>query len=214
MTVTEILTAARNRYNAVSDSFWSDDELIGLLYMACLDIARETKCVERVYSTSTVASQQEYDFPTATISIKRIQYNGKKLKQVTMREDDTITGLDQSTTDTGTPQYYFIWNETIYLRPLPDGIGTLKIWTYNEPQALTISSTLEVPTQFHYDLVDYMVSEMAAKDLNFTAAQFYQSKWEKAKMAAKRWQAKKARGDNYGTVTDEESSIENYFGVI
>lgn len=214
MTPTEIVTTARRRYNAVSDSFWSDEELLNLLYEACLDLSRFTKCIEVIYSTATVVGQQEYQYPTSTIAIKRIQYNGRKLKPVTMREDDSITGLNQSTTDSGTPQYYFIWNEILFLRPVPDTVGTLKIFSYNEPQALTASSTLEIPTQYHTNLADYMASEMAAKDLNFTAAQFYSNKWEKFKVQARQWETKKKRTDSFSAVQDEESSIETFFGAV
>lgn len=214
MTITELSTAIRRKYNAVSDSFFSDEEITFLIWEACLDLARESECIEAVYSSSTVASQQEYDYPTSAIGIKRIQYAGKKLKLITMRDDDAITGLNQSTTETGTPQYYFIFKEVIYLRPLPSAVGTLKIWTFNEPQQLTTTSTLEIPTQFHMDLSNYVVSEMAAKDLNFTTAQFYLSKWEKSKIAAKRWQQKRRRSDSFASVQDEEASIETYLGTV
>lgn len=208
MTPTQILTAARNRYNAIGDNFWSDDELLGLLYDACLDLTRESFLIERTYSTSTVASQQEYSYPTDTIAIKRITYDGKKLIPITMREDDQITGLDQDTTSTGTPTYYFIWNETISLRPIPSDVGTLKIYSYNEPAELLISSTLEIPTQFHMDTVNYLVSEMAAKDKSFSHAKWYLEKWEKAKLRAKAFARKQKRGDAMAHVMDEESNYE------
>jgi hypothetical protein len=208
MTPTQILTAAKNRYNAIGDNFWSDDELLGLLYDACLDLTRESFLIERTYSTSTVASQQEYAYPTDTIAIKRITYDGKKLIPITLREDDQITGLDQDTTSTGDPTYYFIWNETISLRPIPSTVGTLKIYSYNEPAELLISSTLEIPTQFHMDTVNYIVSEMAAKDKSFNHAKWYLDKWEKTKLRAKAFARKQKRGDAMAHVQDEESNYE------
>lgn len=214
MTPTEIETAARNRYNSVGDSFFSQNEILDLMWDACLDMTRECNLIERVYTTSTVASQQEYSYPTSTISIKRITYDGKKLKPITMREDDAITGLNQSTTSEGTPQYYFVWNETIYLRPIPSSVATLKIFTYNEPSEITTTSTLEIPTQFHMDLVDYIVSEMAAKDSNLDIAKWYAEKWEKSKLDIKKWQRKRLRGDSFATVQDEEAMIEGYLGIV
>lgn len=214
MTVTQIITAARNRYNAVSDSFWSDSELIQELYDACLDMARESLVIERTYSTSAVASQQDYAYPGDTIAIKRVTYNGKKLRPISFREDDSITGLNQSTTATGTPQYYAIWNETLSLRPIPSGTDTIKVWSYNEPAALTATSTLEIPTQFHMDLVNYILAQMGAKDSNFTAAQFYSLKWSAAKLAAKRWSARKKRSDGFAAVQDEDAMIEGPLGAV
>jgi hypothetical protein len=184
------------------------------MWDACLDLTRECNVIERVYTTATVASQQEYSFPSSTISIKRITYDGKKLKPITFREDDSITGLNQATTSTGTPQYYYQWNETIYLRPIPTDVATLKIYTFNEPQKLTISSSLEIPLQFHMDLLDYIVSEMAAKDSNFEAAKYYAKKWEEAKDSIKKWQKKRLRGDSFASVQDEDSMVEGYLGIV
>lgn len=195
MTPTQILTSARNKYNAVGDSFWSDDELLGILYDACVEMTDDADMIERTYSTSTVASQQEYSYPLDTTKIKRITFNGRKLYPIDFRIDDDITGYNQSTSSTGTPAYYFIWNDTISLRPIPSDVGTLKIYAYNEPAELTITSVLEIPTQFHKDLIYFIVSEMTAKDKQFDHAQYYLNKWEKAKLRAKAFMRKKRRGD-------------------
>jgi len=208
MTPTSIIAAARNKYNAIGDSFWSDEELLGLIYDACVDMNREAMFIERVYSTSTVAGQQEYAYPTDTTTIKRITYNGKKLTPIDFREDDAITGLNQSTASTGTPSFYFIWDETVSLRPIPSDVGTLKIWVYNEPAAIQISSVLEIPTQFHSDIINYLVGEMANKDKEFDHADRYFARWEKAKITAKAFARKKRRGDALAHVKDEESIYE------
>ncbi len=214
MTPTEIETAARNKYNSVGDSFYSQDEILDLIWEACLDLTRETNLIERVYTSSTVIGQQEYSYPTSTIAIKRITYGGQKLKPITFREDDAVTGLNQGTTDQGTPTYYYLWNETIYLRPIPSAVGTLKIFSYNEPSEVTNTSTLEIPLQYHMNLTDYVVSEMAAKDSNFSAAKYYREKWEKSKLRAKVWQKKRLRTDSFSVVQDEEQMVGSYLGIL
>lgn len=200
MSPTEIELAARNRYNAVGDSFWGQDELFMLIYDACLDMARECFMIETTYTTSTVASQREYAYPSNTISIKRIEYNNAKLEPISFREDDYVLGYSQDVDSTGTPMYYSIWDETIYLRPIPSAIGTLRIYSYNEPAVVTATSTLEIPTQFHMDIVNYVVSEMCSKDQNYTGAQWFQNKWNNAKLAAKRYARKQKRGDSFAVV--------------
>jgi hypothetical protein len=201
MTPTQILTRARNKYNAIGDSFFSDEELLGYLHDGCMEINQEAKLIERTYTTSSVANQQEYDYPGDTIAIKRLTYNGKKLEQITMRDDDLITGFNQSTTDTGTPSFYYIWNDTISLRPIPSANGdTIKVWSFNEPAEISSSSTIEIPTQYHKDLVYYIVMEMATKDKQFNHADTFERKWERAKLSAKAWARKKNRGDGFGMV--------------
>lgn len=214
MTPTEIETAARNAYNAIGDSFFSSEEILGLLYDACLEMAVETLIIERVYSTTTVAGTQEYDFPTNTIAIKRVTYDGHKLRPITFREDDAVTGLDQSDTTQGTPQYYYQWNETIGLRPVPSAAETLKVYSYNEPSVIETTSTLEIPTVFHRGLVNYIVAEMALKDKSFNHAEVYRQKWEKVLDQAKKWVKRRKRTDGFVAVQDEDTLVETYLGTV
>lgn len=215
MTPTEIETWARQRYNAINDTFWSQAEIFNYLTGACMRAARRTQLIERVYTTSSVASQQEYDFPTNTIAIKRVTWNGIKLKPITMREDDSITGLNMTTTATGDPQYYFVWNYTISLRPIPASVQTIKIWSVNTPSAITASTaSLEIPAQFHEDLLHYINREMALKDSNFKAASAYGELWEQSLVEMDRWQKKRKRTDSFAAVQDEGQLVEGYFGIL
>lgn len=214
MTPTEIETAARNKYNAIGDSFFSSQELMNLMWDACNQLASDCFLIKRTYSTSTVVGQQEYTKPTNTISIKRITYNGQKIKPITFREDDTLTGLDQSTTSQGTPAYYFEWDGSIYLRPIPGEVGTLNIYSLNMHSAITSTSTLEIDEIYHMSIVDYVVSEMAAKDSNFNMAKWYLERWENTKKKALSFEKKRLRGDSFATVQAEESMIEGYLGIV
>lgn len=214
MTPAQIEEHARQRFNAVGDTFFSSAEIMNLIYAACLRLAQETQCIERVYTTSTVADQQEYAYPSSTISIKRVTYEGNKLEPVSFREDDALTLNNSTTTATGDPQYYSVWNDTLYLRPVPAGVGTLEIFAYNEPQAVTSTSSVEVPSLFHMDLVNFILMEMFAKDQNLQMSSYYEKKWEKAVADAKRWMKRRLRGDSFSAVKDEESLPITILGVV
>jgi hypothetical protein len=201
MTPLEVNTAARQRYNAVADDFWSDAEIYNLMYQACLELATEGLLIERVFTTTSVASQQEYDWPTNAIAIKRIQYDGRKLMPFTFREDDVITNLNQAVTSTGTPSSYAVWNNVFYLRPIPSTSSlTVKVWAYVEPQPVSLNSTLEIPTEWHMSLVNFILSEMSAKNKNYQGAQYYRQLWEKDVVRAKRLARKKLIGDAFQVV--------------
>jgi hypothetical protein len=212
MTPSQIEATSRNKYNSLGDTFYSSAEIMDLITEACMQLATRALCIERVYQTTTIASTQEYSYPTNVISIKRVTYNGQKLKPITMREDDALTMLNQSTTATGTPQYYFNWNESVYLRPIPDAAQTLQIFGYAEAQPVTSTSALEVPTMFHPDIVNFVVAELCAKDENYKASDRYLERWEAALVKAERWAAKKKRGDAMAAVQDEETLGETILG--
>lgn len=214
MTPAELILYAKQQYNAVNDTFFSDAEMYNYVYDAEMQLAREAQCIRRTYTTSTASDQQEYARPSNAFAVKRITYNGQKLTKITDRQDDSLTLFNQTTTATGTPQYYFEWGDTLSLRPVPSDIGTLKIFTYDLPQAVTNASSLEVPSRYHLDLALYVVSQMAAKDKNFEASKAYFDRWTKKLADAKRDERKAVRGDAFSSVVDEESLPVTVVGAL
>jgi hypothetical protein len=213
MTSAQIEAAARNKYNSTGDTFYTTAEIVDYIYQAQLELAQACPIIEAVYTTSTVVGQQEYSYPTNTGSIKRITFDGKKLQPFTFRDDDAVTGLNATTTSTATPEQYAIWNRTLYLRPIPATVATIKIFSINEPQAMTYSSAIEVPTIFHMDIVDFVVAQLAYKDENTRMGMVYEKRWEMAKARAKSWVAKRKRSDGFTTVQSEEQHAATQFGT-
>ena len=187
---------------------------MGLIYDACLEMATETACIERVFTTSTVAGKQEYDWPTNATTIKRITVNGQKLIPITFRDDDALTLLNSAVQDSGQPQYYTVWEEVFALRPIPASVQDIKVYATVEPQEVTDTSTLEIPTAFHNSILHYVVAEMAAKDENFTTAQYYQAKWVQGIGRMKRFMKKMKRGDSFASVQDEGSLPSTILGAV
>lgn len=214
MTPSEIETMAREQYNAVGDTFWSQAEIFRLIYAASMEMAKECLVVERTYTTTTVASTQEYAFPTNTISIKRATWYGKKLHPINFREDDALTQNNSATTASGNPQYYTEWNYTIALRPIPSTAQTLKLYTYSMPQAVSVTSTLDVPVMFHTDIVDFILYKMLGKDKNPVMMNHYFKLWIDHKLMAKQWALKKKKQDAYPVVMDEEQMAQTLLGVL
>ena len=215
MTPQAIITVARQRYNAVNDTFWPDQELYDIIYQGSLEMANEGLVIERTFTTTSVNGQQEYAYPTNAIAIKRVTYNGKKLHPDSFREDDTVTVVNQITLATGTPQYYQMWNSIMYLRAVPDTDGlTIKMWAYVEPQAVTSSSTLELPVQYHMMLVNLILSEMSAKNKNYSGAEYYRKLWDNDVLRAKRLAHKKTIADGFNFVKNVDILPNSIIGTV
>jgi hypothetical protein len=205
VTPDELNTYARQQYNAANDSFFADSELYKHQWFAQQVLAKEAKLIESTYTTPTVASQQEYTWPDAVIAIKRITWNGKALDRITFREDDILTGRNASTSATGEPRGYALFDRVIYLRPVPASVYTLKLFTFDQPQEVSSTSVIDVPEEFHLDLVNYLLWQMAAKDQNFEAARYYREQWTAAVERAKRWSRKRLTADGFNVVRDDEA---------
>lgn len=207
MTPTQLLTMARRRYNAVGDNYFSDDELLDAIYEAEMQLALETECIEKRFDTVSVASQREYALPTANIRIDRITYDGQRLDIQDFIEDDMETGNDEATTSTGTPSFYSIFNDTLFLRPAPSESGkTIQVYSIDEPSIPLITSTLDVPSRFHPYMIDYLLMAMFGKDQNHQMAVYHRDRWDKNVIDAKRWQMKRFVGERYPVVKDEENA--------
>lgn len=203
MTPSELITYARQQYNAVSDGFFSDAEMRMHVWSA-QDILSKERLIENAYDTTTVIGQQEYTYPTNAIAIRRITYDGKRLTRIDFREDDIQTGFDADTTSTGVPTTYVIFDRIIRLRPIPSDALALKIFTYDRPQEVTNTSTLDVPEEFHLGMVDYLLWRMASKDQNFQSANYYKSQWDDTLVRARQWARKRKLADSFNVVRDEE----------
>lgn len=196
---------AREEYNAVGETFWSDSELYNIVWRLCQEIATEAKCIERTYSTVSVANTQEYSYPTNTISIKQVTYNDVPLIKTDFREADKSQLYVNTTATTGTPVYYTEWGGAIQLWPTPNADDDeIKIYSYNNPQAISVTSTLEVPDVHHGRLVDGIIARMYAKDKDFNSAAYYDAKWAKSKQDIIQWTQRRKRGDRFASVKVEE----------
>ena|SRR3990167_5900991 len=213
MDVSDLVTYARQQYNATSDSFFSDTELYSYIYDAQMQLARFTSCIRGTYTQSTVASQQEYSMPSDVISVKRVTYDGKRLARISFSEDDMITGFNASTTSTATPSCYAYWNATLYLRPVPSAVATIKIFVYKMPDEVTATSVLEVPTIYHLDMADYLLHKMAAKDKNYSGAQYFANLWAVSLKRAKDDERKRDRMDAFSSVKDFANLDAMFLGV-
>lgn len=204
MTPVDVNTAARDMYNATGDTFFTDAQIYNWIWQGCHEIAKNN-LIENVYTTSTVEGQQSYPFPTNALAIKRIIINGKKIKRITMRDDDAITLSNQNITSQGWPVYYVEYNFVIYLRPIPDGVYTLQIYTYDDSAQITATSSIPIPALFHFDLVDYCLFRMFSKDKDTNNAQFHKSMWDGHVKEALAWKRRMKRSDSFATVQSEDT---------
>ncbi len=213
MTPSDIITSARDLYNASGDSFFADTQLYNWIWQGCHEFARKAWLIEATSTQNTVAGQQSYSYPTNALALKRVTVNGRKIKRVTGREDDAVTLSNQTATTMGWPSYYRDWNYTIYLRSIPDGVYSLGIDYYSDqPQITTGTDTLLIPVVFHFDLVDYLLWRMYAKDQNLASASAHAQLWQEHVKDAKSHKARLKRTDSFATVQSEDTLPVNILG--
>jgi len=205
LSVSDIQTRARERYNAVGDTFFSDQMLRDLIYDGQAILAKEGWVIEKTFTTSSVVGTREYAYPITTLAIKEIRYDYVKIQNTKLRDDPKTNSTDP----TGKPAAYALWDDTIVLYPTPDTAGeTIQIRAYAHPADITENtSAIEVPEEYKEDLISFVLMWMASKDQNLNLYNKYQEQWEMAVTRAKKQRRKRLRGDRPTRVT------ESYFGT-
>lgn len=205
MTPDDLIEDCRQRYNAVGDAFFADAELYDLLFDASMELATETECIESTDTSITTADgTRSYSYPSNVYKIHRIEYNGVRLDPTDFLEDDFYTGNDADTTNKGDPRYYQIWNDTIYLRPVPDAAQTVTLYTIEFPIAVSSGSTLSIPERYHPYLKDYLLSAMFSKDGNERLAVYHRNLWASSVIKVKRVEMKRKISDQYKVTKVQE----------
>ena len=200
--------------NAEGEDFWSSAEIIeNYLYFAITELCNEVKCIQNRYTTTSVASQKEYAVPSRMIAIHRVEYDSQKLQPIDFQRLDSID-INTNTTVTGTPQYYYYWDDVFGLYPAPDTAGvTITVYSLDEPSPTTSASTLEIPTQFHHSLVVGVAYYMSLKELGHPNTPRLQGQWLDAIEKARRsW--KMRNKDNLSVVKREEDLPNTVWGAV
>jgi len=202
------------KYNAASDSFYSEAEIFDYIYTAETELCGLANCIEGEKTQTSVVSQQAYTMPTNAIAIKRITHGGKKLTPIDARDDDDLTILNQHTEALGSTQFYYQWDGTFYLRPVPDTAATMIVWSFNYPERVTASIAVSVPVEYHAWLSDYCVWRMSLKDENSTMAREYRDIWQSHVVDVQKQMRRKKVGDSFKSVKDVDRLAITRFGVI
>lgn len=208
LSVAQIMERVRHRYNATGDGFFSDTMLRALIFSAQEELAKEGWVIEETFTTTSTSGTRELAFPTNTLAIKEVKYDYKKLRKMILGKDPKTS----TTEPTGTPGSYAIWDGVIILFPTPDTTGdTIQIRTYSYPQDVDSNVTeLDVPNEYHDDLINFVLAHMCLKDQNITLYQQYISLWRQTVEKAIEQRRKMLRADRPARVKDEYFGYDSY----
>ena len=161
--VSALITKARRRINESSTTFHEDADLIDYADEAQKYFIRQTRYLEGSSTTTAESGTQNYALPLDFLALQRVTYDGKKIDRISYHELDELNIDD--TDYTGTPTFYYILNDQIYLIPIPNDTKTIKLYYHKFP--LTLDATadlLEIPPIYDDVIVCYMCYMAYKKD--------------------------------------------------
>ena len=216
MTLSQAIDFVRNRHNAASDSNWSDAEIYSLITGRCNEILSVIGLLEAIdTSITTTAALQEYAFPTNVVSIKKVLYDNYPVKIISLRESESLK--EGNVVASGRPEYCYQWNNKLYFIPIPSEVKTVTLFAEKQHPFIDNSTqtTIDIPTVLHYRMLDGVLSDMFAKDLNQGMTTHYENLWNQKHIPAF-WMYKmqnKYKGQA-PTVIDVDTNVMSDKGIV
>lgn len=184
MQLSELRADVRAELDEDTAGFWTDAMLNRWINAGNLDIARRLEDLEATELQDSVASQANYDLPSDCLDykLKRVLYkndgtNYEPLYWIDFVQLNSIEGDQSNTlTDTGKPLRFYLWENDIWLQPVPAAAVTdgLKLYYYKRPATLTEDTdTPEHQTQLHSLIVLYACYRGLKRDTLYTDSQRY-----------------------------------------
>lgn len=186
----------------------TDARLLPWINQAQMDIARKTDCIQATTSWNSVVAQGAYALPAAFLKADRVTYDNVPLLKTTIREIDTYNPARDTGTNTGAPEYFYIYGGNLYLEPFPQAAGTnnIDMQYIKSPALLTAvgSDNLEIPDKFYDDVVRYVIMRAREYTEQFEVAGRMQQELD-SRMQEVKFDVDNVNSDTYPSIRDYDT---------
>ena len=176
MTLNEMIVDVRFRLDEIGagDEFWTDEEITLWLNEANIRVAKELEDIEHTFIQDGEAGQSGYPLPSDYLRLQQAVYDGLFLKPISQMElRQYASAGNPISSQTGTPERYYIRANTIWLFPAPvvDLTNGLELWYYGRPLIVSETAECEHDASLHYLLPIYACYLGFQKDLDVQESQ-------------------------------------------
>jgi hypothetical protein len=160
----------------------ADPDIVRWVNDAQRDIVRQNETVLQTTGyASAVTNQQVYTLPSDLMVLRGLHYKRSgdvtfyRMRDMNQQEfDEYIDGWDGTLYQSGWPQVYFVYSNTITLFPIPNETVTsnIKIYYSRMPKDVAIDTdVVDLPLQYHNAVVSYVLKQAFMVDEDWAAAQ-------------------------------------------
>ena len=126
---------------------------------------------------AVVGGTEAYAIPATADRLAKLMIAGESrpLTEVSAAVAWEMNGDDPSS---GSPTWFFLWGESIYLRPVPASAASLKVFYWQFPTFLTSEGAVpQFNPQFHHILGDYAMQMLWEREEDFEKASVYAQRY-------------------------------------
>ena len=174
----EIRDLVRSQTLVESDDY-TDDKVDNLINQAIRDLSVrfDWPFLAKIDTIAVTDATDTYPLPSDCSRVEAILLDGYSER---LREMSPATALSEEggVQAAGTPDSFFLWGESIVLRPQPSANATVRVYYYRTPTVLTNDSdTPEFAEQFHYVLSDFVMQQLWEREEDFEKGAVYNARY-------------------------------------
>lgn len=150
----------------------SNADIVRWINEAQEEIAVANKAIQAVATTPLVADQTDYSLSTVTpriYEINSILIDGRRVGNIPVSQaEESISLADPEGSETGAPQFWYEWANTIKFWPKPNAGGTIQIRYIAFPSDVTTNGAdvLSLRDEYFMDIVNYVLKQAYEMDEN------------------------------------------------
>jgi len=149
----------------------SNNDIIRWINEAQREINRQNAVLQQTATTTLNAGQADYSLASITPPIYEINsllINGRRVGNISVSQaEESISLADPESYETGAPQFWYEWANTITFWPVPSTAGTIKIrYTAIPTDIAADNDTLTIPDEYFMDIINYVLKMAYEMDEN------------------------------------------------
>ena len=149
----------------------SNNDIIRWINEAQREINRQNAVLQQTATTTLNAGQADYSLASISPPIYEINsllINGRRIGNISVSQaEESISLADPESEETGAPQFWYEWANTITFWPVPSTAGTIKIrYTAIPTDVAADNDTLTIPDEYFMDIINYVLKMAYEMDEN------------------------------------------------
>lgn len=157
-TLSDVMNYIKRQFGDESGVQITDSDITRWTNQAQTEIVNKNPMIQATATQDSVVAQQIYTIPPDMIQIESLMYDGNIIEPSNFETIRAQLGVDNNVQ--GTPLYWYLWANQIYLWPIPSDIKPVSVNYSKMPQAVTSpSDTLGVPDRYFDRVCEYVMSK-------------------------------------------------------
>lgn len=172
--VSEVITAVQRQFGDESGVQLETSDIIRWINDAQDIIVAKNKVLKAKSTTTSVAGQAAYTFPSDNIhQIESIHFNGYRVPNMSFAEaEEHIFQADPQALSQGDPILWYEWAGTFTFWPAPGDVKNIDLYYTQRPAPVdNTSDVLSVPDKYYQDVVRYCMQNAYEMDEDMTNSQ-------------------------------------------